>query len=180
MMSWLDKAKNAVNKGIDDLKDSVSDSVEEAKLERERAKELSKMFKATSKSKHIEIDDVNKLWRMTSSRRNIYNYSDLVSYDLIQDGDTVTSGGFGIGRAITGTLLTGGIGALLGFTKKKKSTNYTNNLQIRITNSATKKPTSFITLIDKKTDQNSKEYRKAIESAQETLGILDIMTSELE
>jgi len=179
-MSWLDKAKNAVDKGMDDIKSNVADSMEDAKQKREESKELQRSFKATASSPHIEIDDVNKLWRLTKNKSNIYTYSDLVSYELLEDGSSVTSGGFGVGRAVTGAVLTGGIGLLLGFTKKKKSKNYTESLKIRITNSAMKKPTYFITIIDKKTKHNSRTYKKASEQAQESLGILDMITAGLE
>ena len=175
-MGFLDKAKEKLNEGLEDLKSNVSDSIEDAKQKREDSKEMQRLFNTTASSPHIEMDRENGLWRLTSNKKEVYTYSDLVSYELLEDGNSITSGGFGVGRALTGAVLTGGLGLLIGFTKRKKTKNFTESLKIRITNSATKKPTTFITLIDKKTKHNSRTYKKASEQAQESLGILDMIT----
>lgn len=202
-MSWLNKAKDAVSKGLDQAQEGIdngvknameglekgieksqenlSDAAKERRANKELIRERRRLFNVTLKSEYIEADLDNHLWRLTSARKDIYDLTDLVSYELLQDGDALTSGGLGIGRALVGGALVGGTGALLGgLTKKKQTSKVTHNLQIRLANSATKEPTTFITFIDKKTKNKSKKYKLAIKSARETLDVLDIMTNEAE
>lgn len=202
-MSWFDKAKDVVSKGLDEAQEGIDKGVknavesfeksvearqenmaEAAKERKERKRvfrERYNMFNATMSSPAIEADLDNKLWRYPGNKKEIYDFTDIVNYELIQDGDSLTSGGLGIGRAIVGGAMTGGVGALLGgLTKKKKTSSITRNLQIKITNSADSNPTTFITLIEKKTKHKSKTYRKAMKSAHEILGVLDIISAEAE
>lgn len=42
----------------------------------------------------------------------IYKYSDIVDYELLEDGESITKGG--LGRAVVGGALFGGVGAVVG------------------------------------------------------------------
>ncbi len=90
-------------------------------------------FKPTKKvEKYFYVDDKNKQWCVPCSKESkaVYNYSDLLDFELIEDGGTVTSGS--LGRAIAGGLAFGGLGAVVGgMTGKQKQT--CSKLQIKIT-----------------------------------------------
>lgn len=76
--------------------------------------------------------------------RQFFNIKNVIGYEIIGDKETV--GSFGVGRAVGGAVLTGGVGLLLGFTKKKKVVN-DFRLRINVKNSGN----SFYDIIGVKT-----------------------------
>ena len=141
-------------------------------------------FTATKKiGKYLEIDEVNKKWitvnYMFGKRINspIYDYNDIVQFELLEDGNTVTKGG--LGSALVGGAMFGGVGAIVGgVTGKKRSKNYINSLKIKITTHNLDNPTVYINLINMKTKADSMYYRSVYNSAQEILSLLSIMQEE--
>ena len=64
---------------------------------------------------YIKFDDNAKkiLFPKTLlTKARIYNYSDLLGYEILEDGNTVTKGG--LGSAVVGGALFGGIGSVVG------------------------------------------------------------------
>ena len=71
---------------------------------------------------YIYIDEPKKLFRVGLTG-NICDYSDLVDFELIEDGETLTTStsktnsktkSGGVGRAVVGGVLFGGVGAVVG------------------------------------------------------------------
>ena len=82
----------------------------------------------------------------TKKNPKIYNYSDIVDFELLEDGESITKGG--LGRAITGGLLFGGIGAVVGgITGGKRSKSICNSLKIKITVNDMRSPVVYINLL---------------------------------
>ncbi len=137
-------------------------------------------FKPTKKvGKHLSVDDVNKKWCVPESKESkaVYDYSDLLDYELTEDGNTVTSGS--LGRAIAGGLAFGSLGAVIGgMTGKQKPT--CNKLQIKITVKDMKHPALYITLINFEVKKDSAVYQGCIKSAQEIVSILQLIKAENE
>ncbi len=61
-------------------------------------------------------------------------YCDIMRVDYLEDNETVSSGGFGLGRAIVGGALFGTPGALIGgLSKRRTTTTYLSELSIVVT-----------------------------------------------
>lgn len=104
-----------------------------------------------------------------------HEFSDLISYDLIEDDSVVTTGG--VGQALVGGTLFGGFGAVAGgITGKRVQKKRIESLCIRVTLNSFKNSCVLIPLITKPTKINSKEYKNAFEDAQKILSILDVIT----
>ncbi|EQF26329.1 MULTISPECIES: DUF4428 domain-containing protein [Clostridioides] len=150
------------------------------------SKKDSENFKATKKiSKFIEFDDDSKRFVVLNGfdrekmNLNVYNYSDIIEYELLENGETVTKGG--IGRALAGGALFGGVGAVVGGVTAKRTTKaLIDNLKIKITLNDLNNPNIYINLIQFRTKSNSSIYKMAYSSAQEILSILAIIVKDNE
>lgn len=117
-------------------------------------------------------DDTNKILVIPAE---IINYNDVTSFELIEDGDAIASGG--IGRAVVGGALFGGAGAIVGsMTSKKKC----SNLQIKLTVKNSSESAVYITFINEEVKKNSEKYTSAFKQAQECLSTLEIISNEQE
>lgn len=104
-----------------------------------------------------------------------HEFTDLISYDLIEDDSVVTSGG--VGQALIGGALFGGLGAVAGgITGKRTQKKRIESLYIKVTLNSFKNSCVLIPIITKPTKTNSKEYKNAFEDAQEILSVLDVIT----
>ena len=107
--------------------------------------------------------------------REWYNFSDLISYELLEDDSIVTSGG--VGQALIGGALLGGFGAVAGgITGKRVQKKKIESLYIKATLNSFKSPCVLIPLITKPTKTNSKEYQVAFEEAHMILSVFDVIT----
>lgn len=104
-----------------------------------------------------------------------HSFSDLLNYDLLEDDAVVTSGG--VGQALVGGAIFGGVGAIAGgITGKRVQKKRIESLYIRVTLNSFSNPCVMIPLITKPTKTNSKEYQNAFEDANRILSILDVIT----
>lgn len=105
------------------------------------------------------------------------NYSDIIEFDLLEDGASVSSGG--LGRAVVGGLLLGGVGAIVGgITGSKKAKNICNKLVLKLTVKNHPTPTIFINFVIKEIKTKSKEYEYAYNQAQQCLSKLQLICNE--
>lgn len=100
-------------------KNYKTDEIRMAISKSEKNKELLEIFTPTKTfKKMLSVDANHKLW-MYGTSNIVFNFNDVVSYELIQDGESITKGG--VGRAVAGGILFGGVGAVVGgLTGKKK------------------------------------------------------------
>ncbi len=102
-------------------------------------------------------------------------YSDLLSYELLEDDSLVTSGG--VGQALIGGALFGGFGAVAGgITGKRIQKKKIESLYIKATVNNFSAPCIMIPLITKSTKTSSKEYTVAFQLAHQILAALDVIT----
>lgn len=102
--------------------------------------------------------------------KNVYNYSDIIECELIEDGNSI------IKASLLGTAAKGATFGLAGYlTSAKKETKYCNKLELKITLNDFKMPCVFFKYITKKTKKNSKDYEIAFEKAQKCLSIFKIV-----
>lgn len=128
----------------------------------------------------IIMDERNQLFKIKGVNFKVFGYEDLLKYELNEDGQSITSGGLSIGRAIVGNLAIGGAGMIMGgVTGSRKSKDIVTNMHIALTITGKNKGYYRIPFIEKKTKKHSKEYKKQLELARETLAALDIMVSEI-
>lgn len=160
-------------------------SIEQIKeLIREREQKLEKFHITKRIGTYFCVDEINKQWMIPIGTisgnikdATIYNYNDIVSFELIEDGSSISKGG--IGKAIAGGILFGGAGAIVGgVTGKKKIKNVCSKLQIKITVNDTEKPVEYINLINIETKKDGFVYKTAYSTAQEILSILEIICNE--
>ena len=118
-------------------------------------------FKATKAvGNFIQFDDRNRKFAIPKTNLigkikdlAIYDYSDILDYELIEDGNSISKGG--VGRAIVGGALFGGIGAIVGGSTGHKQKSICSKLQVKITMNNMSYPTIYINFIEvetKKTD----------------------------
>lgn len=105
------------------------------------------VFKPTKKvKKYFEIDEANKMFRLPKDEPNsIFIYNEIIDFELIEDGVTYSKGG--LGCAITGGLLFGGVGAIVGANVgKKKEIKEITEFRIKIITQNIVFPQLFIDL----------------------------------
>lgn len=119
--------------------------------------------------------------------RTVYDYDELIAYELVEsagaDQTILTKGGVSVGRAVVGGALFGGLGAAVGAVSGKKhsfatSHPYADRLYIRLVLNDPAHPHEMIHFLKKKTDKGSKQYRKALDQAQQALSTLDFIAHQ--
>lgn len=143
-------------------------------------------FKTTSKlGSRILLDDNSKRWAIVSQIRgkrkeaDTFNFSDILDFELLEDGAQIASGG--LGRAAVGGILFGGVGAIVGgVTGKRKTNTKVNSLRIKVTMRNLSQPVVYIDLIDMLVNKDSNVYRMFEREAQEILSAFQIICNEQE
>ena len=131
-----------------------------------------KNFKAT---KHIPYDLVTNRGEIQIDENNkkvaichflpqkdyiIIDFKDLIECTVIEDSSTIMKGG--VGRAIAGGVIAGGVGAVVG-SNTRKSQNVVSSLQLRIVTKNINSPLILINTISSTTDKNSLLYKYAMQ-----------------
>lgn len=136
-------------------------------------------FHVTDKcEKYIELDENNRLWKAPCYLPTaVFSYDDIVSYELLQDGQSVTKGGFG--SAVIGGAVFGGVGAIVGSNiGSKKTTQEINEYRIKIVTNNICFPEVYINfLVSGKIKSNSILYKTYANNAQRILSLLSIITN---
>ncbi len=87
-----------------------------------------------------------------------FKFSEIIECETIEDGNIIASGG--IGRAIVGGVLAGGVGALVG-ASTRKSKSVVSHLAVKITRSDINNPLFMVELIKSQTECASVTYKVA-------------------
>ncbi len=128
-------------------------------------------FNATKVVGQIAIDENNKLFQC---KGNLFAFDNLLSYELLEDGSSIQKGG--LGRAVTGGLLFGGVGAIVGgVTGKKKSKNICNSMQLRVSFKNAHTDMLYIPFISTETKTSSFIYKAAQSNAQQCITALELI-----
>ena len=129
---------------------------------------------------YIKFDEKSRKWFVPDGTfggiKNpiIYSFDDIIAFELLEDGNSITKGG--MGRAIAGGLLFGGVGAIVGgSTGKRKTKSTCTKLQIKITVNNMNTPAVYINLIAGETKTDSFIYKTAYTSAQNILSVLQVI-----
>lgn len=138
-----------------------------------KKKELRANFTTTNRiTDQVLVDENNKTFKLGPT---IYEFNQIVSYTLYEDNSTVMSGG--IGRAVVGDLLFGGLGAIVG-ASTRSSKNICSNMEVVLTLKDEYHPTESIKLITNDIRRDSGEYKRAVQVARSIISKLDAITHE--
>ena len=158
-------------------KQVASQKVRDAISQQQINSELLKQFSSTKTfGTHLTIDETNHLWKLDHSNI-IFRYSDVISYELLEDGKSITKGG--LGSAIVGGALFGGVGAIVGGTVGKKRTKQEiTEYKIKIVTKNTFYPNLYIDFLTAgKIKSGSFLYKLYHDNAQSILSALSIMVN---
>ncbi len=125
--------------------------------------------------KYIEVDTTRQLWRLPNLPKVILKFSDIISYEYIENGSAVTTGG--LGSAVIGGALFGGVGAIVGSNVGKKTTSQNiNQMSIKIVTRDEYVPQVFIKLVTLSAIKSgSSIYNMNFNIIQQILSLLEIM-----
>lgn len=116
----------------------------------------------------VYVDETNHqimLTNLVSGIKSVFKFSELIECSILEDGATIMSGG--VGRAVVGSFIGGGIGAIVGATTRD-STPITLSLSVRIVTSNIQYPLQEIPIIGSSTNRGSNdEYKEKVQFAQE-------------
>ncbi|MBQ8089199.1 MAG: DUF4428 domain-containing protein [Pyramidobacter sp.] len=144
-----------------------------------------KIFNTTrTQNKRILIDEPNKLVKIAKNGvaffayqnkdYKIFRFDQIAKYDLVENGNTVKSGG--IGRAVAGALLFGGVGAIVGAsTSGSKQT--CSLLQIRIAIKNSVNSSLIMNFVTSEIKKSSLLYKLSFAEAQQCMSDLDVILS---
>lgn len=147
--------------------------------ENERNRKLIESFKPTKEiGNYIRFDDVTKTFVIGSkSKGSLYKYENIVDYELLENGETITKGG--LGRAVVGGALFGGVGAVVGgVTGNRKTKDICDSMKIKITLKDSIRPVEYINLISSSTKKNGIVYKTCYNIAQEILSYFKIICDQ--
>ncbi|HIT41926.1 MAG TPA: SHOCT domain-containing protein [Candidatus Caccovicinus merdipullorum] len=127
-------------------KEVTSDRIRKCIKATEESENRIKIFLPDRKvEKYLYIDYPHRLWQIPAYR-TVFSFDDLVSYEVIENGDTVSKGG--LGSAIVGGALFGGVGAVVGgITGGKKSKSIIKDLRIKFITQNPIYPEVYINII---------------------------------
>ncbi len=133
----------------------------------------SKIFSIHGNEQQFRVDLEHKQIAICSifpyQKIDIINFSDIIECQIIEDSNTVMKGG--VGRAVVGGALAGGVGAIVG-ANTRASKNVINILQIRIITKKISNSLYTIDLIKTEIEKNSMEYMNAMNFANNVYAIL--------
>ena len=134
---------------------------------------------------YFAIDENSRQWALykglfPSWKNDVpRSYHDIVDFELLEDGSSITKGG--VGSALVGGFLFGRTGAIVGsITGAKKTKQTCTNLTIKITVNTIGQPTEYIKLITSSTKRESAAYKRELQYAQDILSLLQLMCNEAE
>ena len=161
---------------------TTSEILKEIEKEKQANSDIANFVATRGVGKLIKFDDNAKkiLFPKTLlTKARIYNYSELLGYEILEDGNTITKGG--IGSAVVGGALFGGIGAVVGgLTGGKKSKEVVRSLKVKIVLDNKVVPAEYIELLKTEFKKDGFVYRAAKQEAEDIIAILTSISAKNE
>lgn len=157
------------------------EDIKAAMVKRESdAEDLSSFAITQEVGGYLKIDENAQRWYIPdgfagkTKHPHIYSFADIVDYELIEDGSSVAKGG--LGRAVVGGAVFGGVGAIVGgVTGKRKSSSVCEVLELKITLCNMNAPTAYIKFIETSTKKSGPIYKMSFDAAQKCLALFRLM-----
>lgn len=168
----IDVIKSKIQKTISDIEKYQSFKPEKT-IELATLRSLTKFEEIQFNSESKEFAIVRK------SKIELYKYNELVGFELLKDGFSVTKGG--LGMAAVGAVTFGAAGAIVGgITGGKKTKNVAESLRIKLTLNSISNPVIYLDFISTPSKESSPAYRAACDKAQLCLSLLQLVCNENE
>ena len=162
------------------LKNKSAEHIIQAIQVNERNNSLLSMYHSTRKiNKFLDMDENNKIWGVPCFSPHIFfTYDDIISFELLENGNSLTKGG--LGGAVVGGALFGGVGAIVGSNVGKKRTKQEiTEYRIKIVTRNPVYPEIYINFLTTgKVMSDSILYKSYSASAQQIISMLTPMTNE--
>lgn len=162
------------------LKSKPAEYILQAIQANERNNSLLNMYHSTRKvDKFLDMDENNKIWGVPCFSPHIFfTYDDIVDFELLENGNSLTKGG--LGGAVVGGALFGGVGAIVGSNiGKKKTKQEITEYRIKIVTRNPIYPEVYINFLTAgKVMSDSILYKSYSASAQQIISMLTLMTNE--
>lgn len=132
----------------------------------------------------VQLDDASQTVQIITkagfnSAKEYIKYNQIVSFELIEDGDTITKGG--LGSAVVGGALFGAGGAITGaIIGAKKTKTICNSLQLRISVKDYYRKVIVVDYIELPTKNTSMTYKQMHEQAQRAVGELQVAVASVQ
>ena len=127
----------------------------------------------------ILVDDTNKKIAVTTKNSaTYYNFTDVLDYELNEDGNTVTKGK-GL-ATIAGGAVFGLVGAIAGASGKRKNEATCTSMIVRVTLNNLETPQLVIPFISAETKKDSLIYKTNLESAKNLIAVLTYIDNQNE
>lgn len=142
---------------------------------------ISRQINSPDNSYSLLVDDDHSKWGIIDSRTEsfeVLKYSDLIEYELLEDGDSIIKGR--VGSAIVGGALFGGIGAIAGAARSKKIKSVCNSMSIKVAVNNIAKPMYYIPIITSQVKIDSMLYNTALSTAHEFTSLLAFIKAKAE
>ncbi|WP_416323112.1 SHOCT domain-containing protein [[Clostridium] innocuum] len=160
--------------------DLINYCINKTKIYTQNQEERKNIFNQTKKISSLLLDEKNRLFRIKDRLSpDIYSYFQIIDYEILEDGESIAKGG--LGRAIAGGILLGGVGAVVGgVTGGKKTKGICKSLQIRIGLKEAVDENIYIKLITSETKTKSFLYKGNISIANDIINILSKIADDNE
>lgn len=177
-MGFMDKIKESIKVEEEKAQEKKRIIQENKKRQAELAKEFTK--NENKLNSYLKYNDSLKAFGINmlfGVPEKIIKYEDLSSFELQQDGESITKGG--LGRAIVFGVATGGIGAIVGgITGKKSSSSVNTETKIKIVSKSETADVSYIIFNQKKLKKKSNAYKQIAIEVDKTLAFLQKVVDE--
>ena len=121
----------------------------------------------------ISFDEEHELFKVFRNP-NVFRFSEIVGYEIIENGSTVTKGG--LGGAVVGGALLGGVGAIVGgVTGKRATSQIISNMTVKIIIDRLDMPAVYIPLIAFPVKAGSMLHVNAFNAAHEVISALTVI-----
>lgn len=158
---------------------TVSDFKNHIEFMKNENKSREQIFKDSScVDDHIKVDFKNKLFYFPEVGLRsplFFSFSDLLNYELVENGSTLLKGGFG--SAVVGGVLLGPAGMITGGILGKKHKDVVNSLYVTITLNNSLLSFKKIDFIKSEVKKGSLTYKLKKKSAESLISILDRICS---
>lgn len=126
---------------------------------------------------YLYVNETDQTWCVPSAGLTEYAFSDLIDFNVIQDGETISSAN--ILNAVAGGMIFGLAGTLVGANKTKTSKTC-SKLQVQMNVNSISNPVIRIDLISDEVKRSSDQYKKAVANMEEITGVLRVIKSRNE
>lgn len=155
----------------------IKSAIKKNEIFQKNQKERQKIFVVTKKvESKIEVDETNGLFRKIKGEY-IYSFSEVLDFEILDNGGSVASGG--IGRAVVGGALFGGVGAIVGGSTRKQK-NICSSLRLRVGLKDTYPQNLYFDFISMDTDRSSSVYDTFMEFANNLMSFFNNEIKKIE